>query len=50
VQGHARVVKWLYCVYVAGLQQAKHSSYDSALLAAARGVLHRLSGAYGEAC
>jgi hypothetical protein len=47
-QGHTHLIQWLYCLYADDLAQQstrKRKAYDEALLAAARGVLRKLSGA-----
>jgi hypothetical protein len=46
-QGHEHLVQWLYCLYAADLapETSKKRRYDDALLAAAHGVLQKLSGA-----
>jgi hypothetical protein len=48
LQGHAHLIQWLYCLYADDLAQQqprKKNGYDEALLAAARAVLRKLSGA-----
>ena len=47
LQGHAHLIQWLYCLYADDLVQPprKKKGYDEGLLAAARAVLRKLSGA-----
>ena len=51
-QGHALLIQWLYCIFADELapQPVRKSAYDAALLAAARGVLRKLSGARARPC
>ena len=46
-QGHAHLIQWLYCLYADDLVQPlrKKKGYDEGLLAAARAMLRKLSGA-----